>query len=81
MYHDNRVFGLEPPVRWICKAIDEISKPPDWILRPDSRPPPKGVDEQALSEARTMLGGFLDGAALVGKTIYIYQQGVNSVCL
>ncbi|KAJ8652271.1 hypothetical protein O0I10_012127 [Lichtheimia ornata] len=64
LYHDNRVFGLEPPVRWICKAIDEISKPPDWILRPDSRSPPKGVDEQALSEARTMLGGFLDGAAL-----------------
>ncbi|KAI8146778.1 Mak10 subunit, NatC N-terminal acetyltransferase-domain-containing protein [Fennellomyces sp. T-0311] len=62
-YHDFRVFGKESAVNIVSLAIDELVKPPKWILFPSSMRAPSNIPSAELEHARHSLGEFLKRAS------------------
>ncbi|KAI9245695.1 Mak10 subunit, NatC N-terminal acetyltransferase-domain-containing protein [Phascolomyces articulosus] len=65
LYHDLRVFGTESVVNFVSLAIDELVRPPRWILFPGSiRAPDHVLASPLLEETQKALAEFLERAAL-----------------
>ncbi|KAI9468681.1 Mak10 subunit, NatC N-terminal acetyltransferase-domain-containing protein [Zychaea mexicana] len=65
LYHDSRVFGTDSVVNFVSLAIDELVRPPRWILFPGSIRVPEHVSSSPLlDETRKALSEFLERAAL-----------------
>ena len=65
LYHDFRVFGKESAVNIVSLAIDELVKPPTWILFPGSMSAPSYIPSAELERARHSVGEFLKHASAV----------------
>ncbi|KAG2213758.1 hypothetical protein INT45_003660, partial [Circinella minor] len=66
LFHDQRVFGTESVISFVSLAIDELVRPPRWILFPGTINAPDHVlSSPHLDDTRKSLSTFLERAALV----------------